>query len=236
MKTKIENFKIFAFVIIIAIFLVIVTNDSHTQPPSPNCPPGYVYLEQNVNVNVGGIICNYKVGICVLCPAGPYPIQFTVVLKTFEPYPIDCGINPSLAKATILGIITNPEWIDANIGKDCFAGWGPCQWNPVLLTIVSHSCWKKIKYFDDEYNEVRINIAACDDDYCTCQRTDTICWNKKKFDILKDKLGWHRVPRNCTSYCYGIEEPPDGSFPDPTEEEPFPESICFQLADSCNSN
>jgi hypothetical protein len=231
MKTKIENFKIFAFAIIIATLSLNVYNNVLAQNPlPPSCPPGYVYLEEYVNITIDDIICRYKVGLCVSCPAGTSPIPFTIMLETFTADSIDCGFDPSEVEAAILDIITDPLWIDANI--DCFAGWGPCRWNAVEIIGVTPLCWKKGKLLDDD-NQIMIIYSGCYEEGCTCQRIKTICWEGNQFIITEGPF--QRVPELCQSPCESFPEPADEEIPDPTDEEPFPESpFCFGIDSPCD--
>jgi len=228
----IKSIKVFSFAIIIAIMIISGRNNLFSQLPPFNCLQGYVHLEEYVNITIDGIICRYKIGLCVSCPAGTYPMPFRIELKEFSADPIDCGFDPGEARGAIIQAIRDPEWIEANIARDCFAGWGPCEWNPREITVVSHYCWKKIKYLDDN-NQVRIIISACDDDICTCQRTDTICWNGSQF-VIKEGCEYWKNPEGCISVCINQQDPPgDDSIPPPTPENPFPESQCFWLKNEC---
>ncbi len=131
--------------IVLIIISIIFINIINLKPLYGNdCPTGYVEITKLVMVNINGSLCQYKVTMCVSCPAGTHPLPFTVRLYKFEPYPINCGFDSSEAKDVIISIITDPDWITQNIGTDCFAGWGPCPENAVTVTGVTPLCWKKL--------------------------------------------------------------------------------------------
>lgn len=223
--------KIMTYLIVIFASLMISSNFLYSAPkPSINCPQGFVHLVKYVMVNINGTLCQYRVDLCVKCPAGTNQSQFIVELASFEPYPINCGFDPSQVKDEIINIVTNPDWITQNIGTDCFAGWGPCPENAVTVIGVTPLCWKKIKYEDDDHS-VKIIYAACYEEGCTCQQDKIICWNGTSFDIIVSN--YYRNPTGCISPCENIEEPDDNTIPDPTLENPFPESVCFGQESPC---
>lgn len=229
LKNKIVNSGLFKIAFISIIFGMLATTvPLKSQPDSVyDCPDGFVKIpNQLVTVIIGGDTCQYRVGLCVKCPAGPYPIPFTVRLAQFEPYPDSCGIDFVQAMDSIIAIITDPDWIDANISQDCFAGWGPCEYGK-YTSVYPHSpiCWRKCKYLDESY-VVHMCYVACSDEECVCEREDLVCSNGSDFERI---IGvWYRKngcsPGPCASTLEGEETDP----PDPTPQNPEPTfSNCF---------
>lgn len=222
--------------IVLIIISIVFINLSSLKPLYANhCPTGFVEITKFVMVNLNNTICQYRVTMCVSCPAGPYPLPCSVKLSKFEAYPINCGFDPLQVKDEIINIITNPDWITKNIGTDCFAGWGPCPENAVTVTEVFPICWQKVKYIDDEQNPpvTRVYYVSCADASCECRRDKIICWNGEEFKTIYI-TDYYRSEIGCFDECENLLEPDDSTIPDPTEEMPFPTSVCFGLRGPCN--
>ncbi|OGU56558.1 MAG: hypothetical protein A2X64_00625 [Ignavibacteria bacterium GWF2_33_9] len=205
--------------ILTIIFILIVSGQILSAAPEYQCPYGYVKIEKDVTINVGGTYCQYHIYLCVLCPAGPAAPQFTIKLVQFEPSPINCGFNPSDAKDAIELLILNPTWISQNIATDCFAGWGPCPENAVILYGVVPKCWSKVGYRDDE-NIWRVTIIACDPiENCDCTTVYSVCWDPQLQDFTKTIISY---PNNYNC-CPFTEIPAD---PEENDETP---TGCFYL-------
>jgi hypothetical protein len=222
--------KLLSTSIIVIVIILSSLFTSAIAAPNISCPPGFVRITKFIMVNINGALCRYRVDLCVQCPAGTHPVPFTVKLSTFTADPINCGFDPSQAKDSIMKIVTDPNWIQANLSTDCFAGWGPCPENAVTVTEVFPICWEKIKYLDDE-NHIQVLYAGCDEG-CGCMRDKIICWNGKSFDSTY--VSDYYSQEGCFDECENILEPDNSTIPDPTIEVPFPTSICFGLRGPCN--
>lgn len=207
------------FFLLIGIFLL-MNGEILKSQPSVQCQFGEVQITKYVMVNVGGNLCQYKIILCVLCPAGTGQPQFNIRLAAYVPSPINCGFDDSAAKDAISAIIFDPDWISQNIATDCFAGWGPCPENTRTIVCETPKCWTKVGYYDDETIWRVIRIACYQPDVCSCKITKIICWNPQtqNFDIqvIPD-------PDNIINCC-----PETGIPSDPAEGNETPVG-CYYL-------
>jgi hypothetical protein len=200
--------KIYMFVLI-GIFLLISGEIAKSQPDN-NCPFGFVLVSKYVQVNVGGVICQYKVYMCIKCNAGPIPQPIEVQFKGFVADPIDCGQNKTDVKNAICAIIFDPNWIEENLSDDCFSGFGPCPGTSITMIATTPTCWQKETGLDD-----KIYYISCEP-YCGCTQAYNVCWDGSNF--IKTPVG-PPSPEVCV--C-----------PDPEPEVPDT-GICFQLGPPC---
>jgi len=224
--------KLISISFIVIVIILSSLFSSAIAAPNISCPQGFVRITKYIMVNINGALCQYRVDLCVQCPAGTNPVPFTVKLAAFTPDPINCGFDPSQAKDSIMKIVTDPNWIQANLSGDCFAGWGPCPQNVITVVGVTPLCCKKIKYKDD-HNNTKVIYSACYDEGCSCQQDIAICWNPQTQEFDKIYGPFYREPMGCQLACENLPEIPDEQIPEPSEEEPFPESACFGLESPC---
>ena len=230
---KLKNYlSIFVVILLATLFINVIEIKAFPDfPDSSSCPMGYVTLHDTVTVIVDNDTCDYNVRLCVSCPAGTHPVPFEIILSLFEPADSSCILNPIGIQEAIIDVVTDPVWIEENIADDCFAGCGPCDYNAVEVIGVTPLCLRKVKYIDED-NLIKIIYAGCFEDGCTCQRTKIICWEDGHFvEVIND---FTRNPIGCISPCEFVQEPPDSSIPDPTPEEPFPQSECFVGNSPCS--
>jgi len=212
------------FIMILFIGLLIIINGEilKAQEPPVQCLPGEVQLTKYVTINVNGTNCQYKIILCVECPAGTGQAQFKIRLKSYVPYPINCGFtDDTQVRDKIWAMIYSPNWITLNIATDCFAGWGPCPENAQHLTCITPKCWTKVGYWDDEQIWRVIRVACDSDPNCVCKYEKVICWNPQTQDF---DIQTTADEDNYLQCC------PENTIPDDPEEGNTTPTGCYYLA------
>lgn len=196
--------------LVITFMIIFFSGINLKSQPNIQCPFGWVQVTEYVQVNVGGVICQYKVYLCVKCNAGPTPQPIEVKLAAFVADPIECGQNKTDVKNAICSIIFDPNWIEANISDDCFSGFGPCPGTSITMVATTPTCWQKETGLDD-----KVYYISCEP-YCGCTQAYNVCWNGSIF--IKTPIG-DPYPEDC-------------DCPNPEPEDPDTEE-CFQLGLPC---
>lgn len=191
------------------------------------CPAGYVQFQDDISINVNGNICLFRTILCVKCDASP--ISQSIELHLIAFYPVgNCNItNIKLVKDLLELKVTSPHYIDEKIRPNCFAGWGPCEWNSIELKGVSPICWKKIafNYDPNDPTKIKIAVVACYDYNCECIDKWSVCYENNEFK-KRHYDGYPKINPFAQCQCNVRSPIPD----DPTEEG---ETMCFYLESAC---
>ncbi|MFH1051431.1 MAG: hypothetical protein V1779_10950 [bacterium] len=186
------------------------------------CDTGWVELYRpNIPIVVDGDTCLYNLWLCVKCNAGTYPIPFEVKLNCHGPVDNDCLLDVPKVVEEIKKLITDANWVDANLGDDCFAGTGPCNpYYPLTFKeLIGHIpvCWKKYNFIDDD-NKSHILYMGCDN--MTCITEYRYCWNGSDFEMILMEDPYIQGSGNCI-------------YPEPPDPLPGLYTGCFYIPGEC---